>query len=180
MAIINTLKDNTNKSKNPFASDSVVKILNYRIEQEESSSRLYHSMSMYLNNAGYLGAAEALQKDADDEMKHAQWAKEYLLDMGIQPTIPALGKPEQSFSGLSDIIKKSYDHEIMVTQQCNELAKEGMKTADYLLYQLANKFLQEQQEELGKAQNRIDRIKIIGDNPVGLLIIDKELGEGKI
>jgi ferritin len=35
MTIIPTLKDNTNKNKNPFASESVIKVLNYRIEQEE-------------------------------------------------------------------------------------------------------------------------------------------------
>ena len=163
MAILSTLKDNTVKNKNPFATETVIKFLNTRIEQEEFSSRLYHSMSIFLNNMGYLGAAEALQKDAEDEMKHAQWAKEYLLDMGIQPIIPALPKPEQTFGGLSDIIKKSYDHEILITTQCNELAREAMKNGDHLLYQLANKFLQEQQEELGKVQNRIDRIKIIGD-----------------
>lgn len=165
-----------NKPKNPFASSSVVNILNYRIEQEESSSRLYHAMSIWLNNNGFMGAAKAWQQDADDEMKHAQWAKEYLLDMGIQPTIPALVKPIQTFTGLCDIIKQSYKHEIMVTEQCNDLAKGAMKAGDHLLYQLANRFLQEQQEELGKVQTLLDKLEAFGEDKVALRLLDNELG----
>lgn len=164
-------------SKNPFATESVKKILNYRIEQEESSSRLYHSMSMYLNNNGYMGAAAAWQKDADDEMKHAQWAKEYLLAMGVQPTIPALPQPEQSFQGLPDIIKKSYAHEIMVTEQCNALAQEAFKTGDHLLYQLSMKFLQEQQEELEKVQTYLDKLNTFGEDKIALRLLDNEFAE---
>lgn len=167
-------------SKNPFASESVIKFLNYRIEMEEASSRLYEAMSLWLDNEGYLGAAKALKKDADDEMTHAQWAKQYLLDMGIQPTLPALPKPEQNFSGLEQIFQKSYDHEIMVTEQCNELATKAMKSGDHLLYQLASKYLAEQQEEIGKAITRLDRISIIGTEKTALLLLDQELGEGEL
>lgn len=164
------------KPKNPFATDSVVKLLNYRIEQEEYSARIYHSMSMWLNDHGYMGAAKAWQNDSDDEMKHAQWAKEYLLDMGVQPTIPALAKPPQTFTGLPDIIRQSYDHEVMVTKQCNELANQAMKAGDNLLYQLANRFLQEQQEELGKVQTYLDKLESFGEDKIAMRLFDEELG----
>tara|TARA_R110000868_G_scaffold3300_3_gene21551 strand:+ start:3404 stop:3922 length:519 start_codon:yes stop_codon:yes gene_type:complete len=164
------------KLKNPFATDSVIKILNYRIEQEEASSRLYHAMSLWLNNNGFIGASKAWQTDANGEMEHAQWAKDYLLDMGIQPEIPALPKPIQSFTGLCDIIKQSYKHEVLVTEQCNELAKQAFKNSDHLLYQLANKFLKEQQEELGKVQTLLDKLSAFGEDKVALRLLDNELG----
>lgn len=167
----------TTKLKNPFATESVIKILNYRIEQEEASARIYHAMSMWLNDHGYMGAAKAWQKDSDDEMGHAQWAKEYLLDMGIQPTIPALAKPIQSFTGLPDIIKISYKHEIDVTKQCNDLANKALKEGDNLLYQLANKFLQEQQEELGKVRTYMDKLDSFGEDKIAMRLFDTELGE---
>jgi len=43
------------RTRNPFATQSVIDILNYRIEQEEYSSRIYHSMAMWLNDNGYMG-----------------------------------------------------------------------------------------------------------------------------
>lgn len=172
-SIIKTLQP---KNKNPFATKSVIDILNFRIEQEEQSSRLYHAMSMWLNDNGYMGAAKAWQKDSDDEMGHANWAKEYLLDMGVKPTIPALAKPQQDFTGLPQIIRLSFDHEVKVTNQCNDLAKEAMKTSDHLLYQLANKFLQEQQEELGKVQTLVDKLNAFGEDKIAMRLLDEELG----
>lgn len=164
------------KYKNPFATDQVVAVLNYRIEQEEYSARMYHAMSMWLNDHGYMGAAKAWQNDSDDEMKHAMWAKEYLLDMGIQPTIPALAKPPQTFTGLPDIIRQSFDHEVMVTNQCNDLANKALKSGDNLLYQLANRFLVEQQEELGRTQTLLDKLESFGEDKIAMRLLDEELG----
>ena len=164
------------KRKNPFATESVIKVLNFRIEQEEQSSRLYHAMSMWLNDRGYMGASKAWQSDADGEMEHAKWAKEYLLDMGVQPVIPALKQPEQDFEGLPAIIRKSYEHEVLVTQQCNDLANQAMRSGDNLLYQLANRFLQEQQEELGKIQTLVDKLEAFGEDKIALRLLDNELG----
>ena len=159
-----------------FINKECVDILNYRIEQEEQSSRLYHSMSIRLNDNGFMGAAKAWQNDADGEMVHAGWAKEFLLDMGIQPKIPALKEPLQTFGGLPDIIKKSFDHEIMVTKQCNDLASHALKYSNHLLYQLAIKYLTEQQEELGKIQTLKDKLEAFGEDKVALRLLDNELG----
>lgn len=173
----NTVVINTpvkSMSKNIFATPGVIKILNFRIEQEEFSSRIYHSMSMWLNNKGYLGFAKQFQSDSDDEMKHAMFAKEYLLDMGIQPTIPALQQPPQDFKDVADIINQSYDHEILVTKQCNDLANEALKTGDNLMYQLSLKYMTEQQEELGKVQTWLDKLEAFGTDKIAIKLFDNE------
>jgi len=161
--------------KNPFASKECIDILNYRIEQEEYSSRFYQIMSLWLNDHGYTGAASAWLKDSEDEMKHAQWAKDFLLDMGVTPKLPALKEPPQVFTGLPDIIKQSYAHEIMVTQQCNELASHALKYSNHLLYQLALKYLTEQQEELGKVQTYMDKLEAFGEDKIAMRLFDEEL-----
>lgn len=163
------------KPKNPLVSEDCINMLNYRIEQEEQSSRLYHSMSMYLNDKGYVNASKVWQKDSEDEMVHASWAKEFLLDMGIQPKIPALKEPQQLFTGLPDIIRKSFEHEVIVTQQCNELASHAMKYGNHLLYQLAIKYLQEQQEEMGKVQTYLDKLNTFGEDKIAMKLFDQEL-----
>jgi ferritin len=167
----------TQKSKNQFATKDVIDILNFRIEQEEYSSRLYHSMSMWLNNKGYIGAAKHWQEDADGEMVHASWAKDFLLDMGIQPKIGQLKDPGQSFVGLPEIIRKSFEHEMLVTKQCNDLGSFAMKNSNHLLYQLAIKYMQEQQEELGKVQTIVDKLEAFGEDPLALKLLDQELGK---
>ena len=165
----------TPKGKNPFASKECIDILNFRLEQEEYSSRIYHAMSLWLDDKGYMNASKLWQKDSDGEMVHASWAKEYLLDMGIQPNTPALKEPMRSFEGFPDIIRKSYDHEITITKQCNELATHALKMSNHLLHQLAIKFLQEQQEELGKIQNLIDQLESFGEDKIAMRLLDHEL-----
>jgi ferritin len=161
--------------ENPFAKNCV-DILNFRIEQEELSSRLYQAMSLWLNDKGYVGAAKAWKTDADGEMEHAQWAKDYLLAMGVCPKLPTLPEPPREFAGLPDIIRKSYEHEIVVTQQCNDLANYAFLNGNHLLYQLALKYLTEQQEELDKVQTYLDKLTAFGESQVALKLFDTELG----
>lgn len=165
------------KSKNPLISDECIKYLNYRIKQEELSSRLYLSMSMYLENIGYFGAAKSWKKDADDEMVHANWAREYLLSLGIQPETPALEAPQQTFNGLPDVIHKTYDHEVIVTKQINDLGKDAIAKNDFLLLKLVMKYQEEQIEEMNRVVNNIDRLKLIGEDKLSLIILDQEFGK---
>jgi ferritin len=158
---------------NPFEKN-FIDILNFRIEQEEYSSRLYQAMSLWLNNSGYIGAAKAWLKDSEDEMKHAQWAKDFLLDMGITPNLPALPEPPHSFKGLPDVIRQSFAHEIKVTQQCNDLAEFAAKNGNHLLYQLSIKYMQEQQEEMGKVQTYMDKLAAFGEDKIAMKLFDNE------
>lgn len=160
---------------NPITKD-YIELLNFRIAQEEISSRLYEAMSLWLNNNGYTGAAKAWKKDSEDEMKHAQWAKDFLLDMGITPMLPALPEPPHVFKGLPDVIRQSYSHEIKITQQCNDLGEWAIKNGNHLLYQLAVKYMQEQQEEMGKAQTLVDKLNAFGEDKIAMKLLDSELG----
>lgn len=174
---IKETKETMKNPKNPFTSKECIDILNFRIEQEEQSSRIYEAMSLWLNDNGFVGAAKRWKQDSLDELTHANWAKEFLLAMGIQPKLHALKEPTQEFEGLLDIVIQSYDHEIMVTEQCNDLAKHAMEYGNHLLYQLAIKYLQEQQEELETGQNRLDRLKMAGDDKIAIMLLDQELGD---
>lgn len=150
--------------------------LNLRIKQEESSSRLYLAMSLYLNNEGYTGAAKLWLKYSEEEMNHANWSRNYLLSLGVQPEVPALEAPKQMFSGLPQVIALSYEHEIDITKQCKELATSAMKNGDHLLYTLAGKYLSEQVEELDHAQTWMDKIKTFGTSQTSLKLLDEEMG----
>lgn len=158
---------------NVFTKD-YIDILTFRIEQEELSSRLYEAMSLWLDNNGYVNAAKAWKKDAQDEMTHAQWAKDFLLDMGITPTLSTLNAPSVTYKGLPDIIRQSYAHEIKVTQQCNDLGDFALKSGNHLLYQLALKYMTEQQEEMGKVQTLIDKLASFGEDKIAMRLFDAE------
>ena len=163
------------KGKNELLSDDCVEYLNYRVQQEEYSGRIYMAMSMWLDNNGYVNAAKLWRRYSNEEMGHADIARTYLLSMGVQPLTPKLDAPNQNFTGLPEIIEMSYDHEITVTKQIKELAGDAMKKADHMLYELALSYLKEQVEEHNKMQNWVDQLKSFGTDPIAMRLLDHEI-----
>jgi ferritin len=161
-------------------SENMIKLLNFRIEQEEYSSRLYKAMGICMDYKGYSGAAKLFKKYSDEEAAHAEWAYSYLLDLDIRPTVPAIQAPPPEFEGLLQVIDKAYKHELMITKQCEELAKAALTEGSFMTLALAQKYLKEQVEELSKVIFWLDRIEVLGGSkitPDGLFLLDKEMGE---
>lgn len=174
--LTNSINTPTSAGKNPLIDDSCISFLNYRIQQEEYSSRIYLSMSMWLNNNGYLNAAKLWKKYSQEELGHADLAREYLLNMGIQPATPPLEQPVENYKGgFPEIIRKSHQHEIDITIQISDLAKHAMIDGDHMLYELALHYLKEQNEEMGKTQDLVDQLISFGEDKLALRLFDHEL-----
>lgn len=166
----------TTKTENPLISEHCANYLNYRIQQEEYSSRIYLSMSMWLNNKGFTGASSLWKKYSDEEMVHANWSRTYLLSFGIQPLTPRLDQPTQDFTGLPQIIEMSFDHEILVSEQIKKMADESFKKGDHMLYELCLKYMKEQVEEHDKTQTWMDKLEAFGTDKMALRFLDNEMG----
>ncbi len=160
---------------NRLINEKTIGLLNYRIQQEELSSRLYEQMYLFLSDKGYTVAAQLWHKFADEEQVHVDWAKEYLLAYGIKPELMDLDAPVCDFIDLKDIAERSLDHEILITEQLNNLASEALKMNDHVLYSLANKYLYEQIEEMDKTQTIVDMFETFGNTPEANLLIEDKL-----
>lgn len=165
------------KTMNPLLGQPCIDYLNYRIQQEEYSSRIYMSMSMWLNNKGYTGAAALWRKYSDEELTHADIARKYILSFGIQPVTPRLDQPEQNFPGFPEIVKMSFDHEIEVSVQIKAMADHALEMADHMLYELCLAYLKEQVEEHDKMQTWMDKLESFGTDKLALRLLDNEMTE---
>ena len=177
----NKIKENkskkiTNSQKsNPLISKKTIDLLQYRIQEEENSARIYLSMSMWLENEGFLNATKLCKKYSSEENSHADWAREYLLSFGILPETPELKKVKSSYKGLPDIIQKSFDHEIEITLQLQKLAKHAIQIDDHMLYTLAEKYLKEQIEEHDKTQTLVDQLRSFGTNKHSMRLMNSAM-----
>jgi len=81
-----------------FISKEIEGLLNQRILEEEKSSRLYLSMSKWLDFNGYFGASKLWKKYSDEEFEHSKKAYSYLEDLNILPTVPPLPEPICEFA----------------------------------------------------------------------------------
>lgn len=158
-------------------SSEMIDLVNYRIEQEEYSSRIYLAMSNWADVNGYNGAAKLWKKYSDEELQHASWSYQYLKDLNILPKTPAQQQPDQEFTGLVDIVMKSYKHELDITKQCQEFASKAQQSQDFMTFTLAEKFLKEQIDELAKTNYWVDRLKAFGKEKDVLRLLDDEMGQ---
>jgi len=163
---------NTNAN---FLSSRIIELLNFRINQEEESSRLYKAMSIWLDDKGYFNAAKLWQKYSDEELKHAEWAREHILSFNIRPETRPINPVLNEFTGLDDIIYKTVEHEVVVTNQCKELAKVSQEEGDTLTYTLAHKYCAEQVEELNKVYNLQNLLEVYGSDKLALALLDHQL-----
>lgn len=160
-------------------SDKIIGLLNKRIQEEELSGRLYYAMSRWLENTGYFHSAKVWKKSAADEMSHAEWSYSYLLGLGILPNTPELTSPPTVFDNLRDIIEKTYDHEVVVTQQCNALAKACLEEGDMLTFEFVQaKYMSEQAEELERVTNYKDLLRVYDNGDLlSMALLDKEFSK---
>ena len=158
-------------------SKKVQDLLKLRIQNEEYSSRLYKAMSNFLEYNGYTGAAKLWDKYSSEELTHAKWVNSFLLDLDYLPPLPAIKEPPCEFESLPDVIKKSFDHEYQITLECKELAKACLAEGDFLTFGLAQRFINEQVEELAKTQLWVDKLESFGESKEALKLLDNEMSE---
>ena len=151
----------------------VIDILEYRINQEQLSSRIYEQMSLWLDNKGLKNFATLYKNYSDEELVHAGFAKDFLLAYGVNPCLLKLEAPISDYTTLQEIIDITLEHEIEITRQCNLLNVFACEEKMGTLQSLALKYLTEQIEELDKSQTLSDLSKLTTD----LLGFDNWVGE---
>ena len=148
-----------------------VELLNYRIQQEEFSSRMYYQMYLWLDNAGYMNSSKVWQRYAEEEYKHKTWAEEWLLSFGVMPCLCPLESPIETYASLADIIEATYLHEEDVTKQCNDLYAYACENETSLI-PLALKYVSEQVEEMNKVITLKDVLNSFGTDKMSLFLLD--------
>lgn len=154
---------------------AVVQKLNEQINYEMFSSNLYLQMSAWCAAHGFDGAAAFLAEHAQEESQHMQRIFNYMIDAGEQPEIRAIEAPEAQFASLEDVFKKTFDHEMFITQKINELVGTAMKESDYSAFNFLQWYVAEQHEEEKLFKSIVDKFALLGDNGLGLHSIDRQL-----
>lgn len=150
----------------------IIDALNYRIQQEEHSSRIYEQFALWFDNAGFKNFAALYYKYAHEELTHAKFAKDHLLAFGIEPELTKLPAPDYEFNSLKDILELTLEHEQEITKQCNELTKLAATLDDFPTMTLGMKYCAEQVEELDKAQTFVDMIETFGTSKEAMLTLE--------
>jgi ferritin len=151
---------------------TIISLLQLRIKQEEFNSKTYLAMSNWLALKGYSGASKLWKAYSEDERQHKQWAVDYLLDLNILPIEPSEDQPQTEFKGLPNIIALSYKREIDTTDEVEQLANTCLSEDDVMTFNLAQKYVLEQIEEIAKVSTLVDQLDLFGDDKIALRLFD--------
>lgn len=151
--------------------------LNAQIKNELQSHYIYLAMSAHFETTPYRGFASWMRVQAGEEYGHAMKLFDYLRSRNAPIVLQTLEAPKNGFGPRPiEIFQASLAQEETVTTQINELYELAQKAKDYATLQFLTWFLQEQVEEENTVSDFIDRLKLAGDDPAGLLRLDDEAG----
>ena len=149
--------------------------LNKHMNLELYSAHLYLSMSSCSNEKGLKGAANWFMVQYREEMVHFMKFYTYLIDQGINISLPASKAVPNSYKSLLEMFEKTLVHEQLITSCINDLSEQAVKEKDHATQIFLQWFVTEQIEEEENDREIIGKLKMIGDNGYGMLMLDNEL-----
>jgi len=156
-------------------SEKMQDALNGQLNKEMYSAYLYLAMSAYSTYIGLKGFANWFMVQYQEEMMHAMKIYDYINDQGGQVKLMAIEQPLTEFKSPMDMFEKTLEHEKFITKSINELVDLAIAEKDHATNIFLQWFVTEQIEEESNDKDIIARLKLIGKDGNGLLMLDKEL-----
>lgn len=157
----------------------LTKLLNEQINNELSSSYIYLAMAAWFEQTPYSGFAQWMFTQSREENMHALKFYQYVVDRDAQVVFQPIAKPKADFKSPLDVFEHSLKQEQKVTQQINDLFEVAEQVKDHASKNLLLWFLNEQMEEEKTVRDMLDRLKLAGNDPASLLVLDREAGSRK-
>lgn len=156
-------------------SERMTEALNEQISREMYSAYLYMSMSSCCSEIGLKGFANWFMVQYHEEMVHAMKIYEYILRQGGKVTLKSINEPPRVFKNTLDMFEKTLEHERFITASINERMELAITEKDHATQIFLQWYVNEQVEEEENDNDIILQLKLIGDNPHALLMLDREL-----
>jgi len=151
--------------------------MNQQIKHEMYSAYMYLSMSAQCEEANLPGFAKWLRMQADEEMEHAMKFYDFIHERGGKVTLLAIDQPPTEFGTPREIFEQVYAHEQKVTGLINSIYEVALKENDYPSQIFLHWFIDEQVEEESNSSQILETLKMIGESPNGLFMLDRQLGK---
>jgi ferritin len=149
--------------------------LNKQLNNELYSAYLYLSMSSYAGSIGLKGVANWFMVQYQEEMVHAMTFFNFINSRGEHCQLDAIAAPPTEFPTVLDMFEQTLGHEQFITASINELTDLALAEKDHATHIFLQWFITEQIEEEESDRDIIGKLRLIGDNGQGLLMLDNEL-----
>lgn len=150
--------------------------LNKQINLEFASAYTYLSMVAYFEHRSLNGFGHWMRLQYQEENDHAMKLYDFVQDRGGRVVLEAIEKPVQDFTSPLDAFEQSLAHERKVSASIHDIYGLAHDKKDYATVAFLKWFVDEQVEEEKNAAEMVDRLKLAGENPNALLLLDSQAG----
>ena len=156
-------------------SQKVLDALNEQLNWELYSAYIYLAMESYANDAGLTGLANWMRAQVLEEMSHADKFMSYINQQGGRVELKAIAEPPKDYSSMLDAFEKTLAHEKEVTKKIYALVDLARENKDHATENFLQWYVSEQVEEESSVLEIIQKLRLIGGDGNGLLMIDNQL-----
>ncbi len=150
--------------------------INKQINTELFSSYLYLSMSAYFEFKDLPGMASWMRVQAEEEVGHATKFLDFVKERRGRVILTGIGSPKTDWASPLDVFEDAFKHECGISARIDSLVDIATAEKDHATATFLQWFITEQVEEEATADAIVAKLKMIGDDSVGLLMLDQELG----
>jgi ferritin len=150
---------------------------NKQINAEFCSSYLYLSMAAYFEAEDLKGMAHWMRIQAGEENAHALRIFDFINDRNGRVALTQIDAPKEQWKSPLEAFEDAYKHEQKITAMIGDLMNLVAVEKDGAGHDFLEWFCREQVEEEAAAQLIVAQLKRVGDQGVGLYLLDQELGK---
>jgi ferritin len=158
-------------------SDKLLKALNDQVTLEYDSAFIYRGMEVFFQDMGTTGFTNFFNKQAKEEVEHAEEFTEFILSVGGKVEIGGLNSPSTEYGSILEVYEAALKHEKVVTASITEILKIAIEEENFAAENFLRTFIDEQVEEEDTFQGLVDYLKWIGDDKSALIQFDKQMLE---
>lgn len=156
-------------------SQTMASQLAQQFNMELYSSYFYLALSSRAETDNLKGISDWFMAKHFEEQAHAMKMYHYLKDQDVDLQLqPVAAPPADPLSALQ-MLEATLAHEREVTQSINDLVDQALTERDHATNIFLQWFVTEQIEEEATVNEILGRMRLFGERPEGLMMIDKEL-----
>ena len=150
--------------------------INAQLNLELYSSYIYLAMSAYFESLNLKCMAQWMRIQTQEELAHGAKFLDFLNERGGRVLLQEIKGPKTEWDSPLEAFQDAYRHECLVSSQINEIVDLSIHEKDHATNNFLQWFVSEQVEEEASVLEIAEKLKLVGDNPTALFMIDQELG----
>ena len=158
-------------------SDALTDAYNRQINLEFASSHAYLQMAAYFSDLSLSGFEVWMRAQAEEEREHALKFYDFVLDRGNEVVLGTVDAPGSAPSSPLEAFEIALEQERTVTRAIGALLEQAQSEGDSASYPILQWFMTEQIEEEASVGEIVDQLRLAGDNPAALLMLDRQYAQ---